>query len=135
VDPAFNLAPNSTVSDALELPDGSLILAGGFSQLGVVPVPGPLTRVLADGNIDSDFATNLPAGIGNLRDLDLGPDGKIYLTHANGIERLNFDGTTEPAFRANVTAAFEPFATYNKLEFGPGGELYLAGRVQLPGLG
>ncbi|WP_193212491.1 Calx-beta domain-containing protein [Luteolibacter marinus] len=135
VDPTFNLAPSSTVSDALELPDGSLILAGGFTQLGVVPVPGPLTRVLADGNIDSDFAANLPSGIGNLRDLDLGPDGKIYLTHANGIDRLNFDGTFDAAFRANVIAPFEPFATYNKLEFGPGGELYLAGRVQLPGLG
>ena len=135
VDPAFNLAPNSTVSDALELPDGSLILAGGFSQLGVVPVPGPLTRVLADGSIDSDFAANLPAGIGNLRDLDLGPDGKIYLTHANGIDRLNFDGTHDAAFRANVIAPFTSSGTYNKLEFGPGGELYLAGRVQLPGLG
>ena len=135
VDPAFNLAPNSTVSDALELPDGSLILAGGFTQLGVVPVPGPLTRVLANGTIDSDFASNLPADITSLRDLDLGPDGKIYLTHSNGIDRLNFDGTSDATFRANVIGSFAPFANYNKLEFGPGGELYLVGRVQLPGVG
>ncbi|RYE75618.1 MAG: hypothetical protein EOO74_09770, partial [Myxococcales bacterium] len=39
VDPAFNLAPNSTVTDALELPDGSLILAGGFTQIASVPTP------------------------------------------------------------------------------------------------
>jgi uncharacterized delta-60 repeat protein len=120
------------VTNALELPDGSMLLTGGFNQIGGVPTTGSLTRILPSGVVDSAFAENLPESQGTLRKVALGPDGKIYLTYDGGIDRLNLDGTPDTAFRANVLGSFQPNGTFRKIVFGPNGELYLAGRFQLP---
>ncbi|MES2475331.1 MAG: immunoglobulin domain-containing protein [Verrucomicrobiota bacterium] len=131
VDTSFLPPVGSTVTHGVELPDGSVIIGGSFSNIGVVSTPSGFARLLPDASVDAAFLANLPASISIIRDLEIGPDGKIYLTHGNGVDRLETDGTADPAFRANVLSGFSAGGTYNNLEFIPGGGFYLAGNFNL----
>lgn len=131
VDMTFLPPVGSTVTHAMEVPDGSVLVAGGFTTIGVIAVPGGFAKLLPDGTVDSNFLAQLPAGIGGIRDIEMGPDGRIYLTHANGVDRLQIDGTYDAAFRANVLSGFQSGGTYNNLGFAPGGGFYLAGNLNI----
>lgn len=133
VDTTFLPPFGSTVNHALELPDGSILAAGSFTTFGVISVPGGFVKVLPNGTADADFLAALPSSIGTIRDLKLGADGWIYVVHSTGVDRMNAAGVVDPAFRVNVSAAFDTNPTFNFLEFGPGGTFYLAGNFNLLG--
>ena len=109
VDPGFNSGSgfNGFVFNLNEQPDGKIIATGAFTSYNGTTANG-IIRLNPDGSIDSSFNTGsgfdnstLPAAIQN--------DGKIIVggvftsyngTTANGIIRLNPDGSVDSSFSA-----------------------------------
>ena len=105
VDTSFNsdFVDNAVYQTVLQ-PDGKLLIAGAFS----VPNNG-FARLKPDGTVDAAFGSN--GGVDSLPvyALVLQPDGKILIggdftavdgTPANGVARLNADGTVDTTFDA-----------------------------------
>jgi uncharacterized delta-60 repeat protein len=108
---------NNTVTRALPLPDGSVVLAGWF---GSVQDGGfnnytrsGVTKVGATGLIDPTFAAGGGANTVPVYDLARQPDGKVIAvgnfttfngTASNRIVRLLSDGSSDPAFNPGTGA-------------------------------
>lgn len=96
------------VSQIALLPDGRIIVAGGFAQIGGVTQP-LLACLLPDGAVDTTFTPSVPDLV---QAIFVQPDGRIviggrFLT-INGVTRsrvarLNPDGTLDGAFAPAVT--------------------------------
>ena len=91
--------------------DGKIIVVGSFSQFNDTDVNG-IVRLNLDGTIDSDFdvgtGMEVNSGFALLRTLTIQSDGKIVLAgnfdsfngyEADGIVRLNPDGSVDPSFQ------------------------------------
>lgn len=130
IDTNFLPAPNGTVRQVLELADGSVIMAGDFTSVGVVSTPGGFARIMPNGTVDANFVANLPT-LGVASDLKLGDDGWIYITHNQGVTRIQSNGVADPSFSSNLLAAFQSGSNYYSLEFAPGGGFYLSGILTL----
>lgn len=93
-DTNFTHAINSPVKRILRLADGKLLVASGSSGFN----NGNVHRFNADGTADGTFTT--VALTGQLFDMALQSDGKIIVSGAFGLRRINADGTGQAAFGA-----------------------------------
>lgn len=110
------------VSQAYPLPDGKVLVAGGFKVVnGVIKVN--LARLNADGTLDNSLGITLgstnfsfPATV--VRQVLVQPDGKILIggsfnivnnVAANNLARLNADGTLDTTF--NIGSGFNNSVT------------------------
>ncbi len=95
---------SGTVYDAKLLPDGKIIIAGGFFGYNGVARNG-IARLNADGSIDETFDPG--DGTGQVRSIAIQPDGKIVVagtfqtynnTSRNRIARIHADGSLDTSF-------------------------------------
>ena len=107
------ITPIRLLTAAAMMPDGGLLLCGAFNQIGGTTRPG-LARLLADGTFDSTFPAGSGPSIGGsltrparIDSIKVDSRGKIWVTGnfdrfngvpANGVVRLNGDGTFDPSF-------------------------------------
>ena len=106
----INLVFNGMTNRMIVLPDGKILVAGTFTQVGTTP-RGRIARLNADGTLDNTFN---PAGgaNGEITDMQLLADGKIMIggafTEINGnanqnrVARLNADGSLDTSFAQNL---------------------------------
>ncbi len=103
---APGLAVTSSVRSVRLLPDGKIIVGGGFSFFNTIPAYG-MVRLHPDGSIDTtfDMSTNIDGPIETIVPAD---NGKMYIggwfsyingLNIKGIARLNADGTLDETFR------------------------------------
>jgi uncharacterized delta-60 repeat protein len=111
LDSTFNVGTGASggIFSLLLQPDGKAVLGGDFTTFNGSP-RNSLTRVNADGSVDSSF---LPAtSSGGVRDIQLQTDGKIVIggflffpnTFDKAIARLNADGSLDTAFNLGSTS-------------------------------
>lgn len=93
-DTSFTHAIGAPVKRILRLADGKLLVASGSSGFN----NGNVHRFNADGTADGTFTT--VALTGQLFDMALQSDGKIIVSGAFGLRRINADGTGQVAFGA-----------------------------------
>lgn len=107
LDPAFRPNPAGTVSALLAEPDGHLLVAGGFTQIGGASI-ARVARLGPDGSVDAAFSSKPNAAV---KSMILQADGKIVLggafTRVAGEERQNLvrlesDGRVEKAMIAGA---------------------------------
>jgi uncharacterized delta-60 repeat protein len=95
--------------------DGKILVGGNFTTFNGTTV-NYITRLNADGTLDTAFDTNTGTGFDNLVDaLAIQADGKIVVggafttfngTTVGNIARLNTDGTLDTAFNTNTGTGF-----------------------------
>ncbi|PAT40313.1 hypothetical protein CK623_06405 [Vandammella animalimorsus] len=112
--------------------DGKLLAAGGFTEFPTGQPASRIVRLNADGARDASFSP--PSAINDwVRDLAVQADGKILLggdfsqvggTAAQGLARLNADGSRDPGFTSALPAGAKVFALLPL----PGGQV-LAGSI------
>lgn len=108
VDPAFTAGTNGSVNHIVRQPDGRLLIGGDLTEVNGT-ARGKVARLLADGSLDTGFATGtgFTGTYPGVRALALTTDGKVLvggsLTAYDGIAvnhlaRLNSDGTLDNTF-------------------------------------
>jgi uncharacterized delta-60 repeat protein len=104
LDATFDIGtgPSDWVTSIVPLPDGKILLGGGFTSYNGAP-RGGVARLLASGAIDPAFAPAEKFGWGVLP--VPAPDGKVYVAgtfYLNNIlrtiVRLNADGSIDPTY-------------------------------------
>jgi uncharacterized delta-60 repeat protein len=100
---------NNAHSVAIQ-PDGKIVIGGFFTAFNGVATPR-IVRLNTDGTLDTQFSANGGSGANSqVNSVAIQPDGKIVIggffasfngTTANGIARLNSDGTLDTAFTIN----------------------------------
>ncbi len=131
VDPAFNLQPNITVSQAIEFPDGSMLIRGA-TKIGLVNTLNALALINPDGTVNDGFTANYSLTLQISYDVVPGPDGFIYIPYNKGLERIHADGTPDPAFSATLNSQLVPlYTSVGGVAFSPDGTLHLYGSFML----
>ncbi|MDQ8209517.1 immunoglobulin domain-containing protein [Coraliomargarita sp. SDUM461003] len=103
---------NSGVVALDAAPDGSVIIVGGFTDVGGHTAIDYVAKVDASGNLDTNF---VPAAIasGSVHDVALQDDGKVVIVGSfytvgglslRGMARLNADGSLDTDFASNIAA-------------------------------
>jgi uncharacterized delta-60 repeat protein len=112
--------PNDTVEDFVVLPDGSLVIAGTFTEVDGTPRPY-LARLNADGSLDTSFNASVNGAVYDVDLLDdgslliageftqAGGDGRVRVAklEANGVANGDFKttaGANGPVYDAEVTS-------------------------------
>ena len=106
--------PEDHINKIVTQPDGKTIVSGSFLMFNGTTT-NKIARLNSDGSLDTAFTTNNGTGINGSLDvvqtIALQSDGKIIVagsftsfngTTANGIARLNSDGTLDAAFATNI---------------------------------
>ncbi len=135
LDTAGNYAIRSpgSINSVLPLPGGKLLITGFFTTLRGITVPTAVAQILPNGTVDSTFNNGGSGANSNVYSAITQPDGKIIITGfltsyngvtANGIARLNADGTLDPTFDAG--AGLGGSAGYT-LALLPGGRVFVGG--------
>lgn len=127
---------NSTVGKILPLPDGGLVLGGFFSQVQDSEFNlysrGGVTRLQANGTLDTEFAADGGADVTPIYDLARQPDGRILAVGGfanfssvarNGVVRLLADGAVDPSFNPGTGAN----GTVRAVIVQPDGKIVLGG--------
>ncbi|HQU82490.1 MAG TPA: FG-GAP-like repeat-containing protein [Pyrinomonadaceae bacterium] len=86
---------NGGVGASTGLPDGKIIIAGGFTTVNGVSSPC-LARLNPDGTRDATFTTQQSCSF--LLKAIVQPDGKILVAGASGVARFNVNGTVDSSF-------------------------------------
>ncbi len=90
-----------TVYSLVVQPDGKIVIAGNMTTVNGIPVD-KVTRLNADGSVDSGFNDNIPPWGFETFDLALLPDGKILTQGRSGqttfLVRLEADGQIDNGF-------------------------------------
>jgi len=96
--------------------DGKILVGGQYDTVNGVG-PGTLARLNADGSLDTAFSTNLGTGTnaGSINKIIVQPNGQILVgagdiwngvSIANGLVRLNANGTRDTTFTTNMGTGF-----------------------------
>ena len=142
-DTAFTTAIGTGASgriDAIAIqPDSKILLGGSFATFGGTTVNG-IVRLESNGTREAAFTTNVGTATGGttaVNGITLQSDGKIIVVgafttwntlSANRIVRLNSDGTTDSAFRANVGGTgVGANSVINQAAVSPDGKINVAG--------
>ncbi|MBS0631586.1 MAG: immunoglobulin domain-containing protein [Verrucomicrobia bacterium] len=127
--------------------DGKILIGGNITSIGGVATY-QLARLNADGSVDPTFSIARPSTVARapddsgLRAVGVAPDGKYWVAGvfntyngavANGIARLNTDGTVDPTFATDI--AWRPFGLLPPddgdakiaIAFGNDGSAYVGG--------
>ena len=116
--------------------NGKMILVGGFTHWGTVPV-GRIVRLNADGTLDSTFTTGTGAD-NRVMWVTVQADGKILIggsfttwdgVAVNRIIRLHENGTIDPSFTTTGTG---PDFEVRRILEQVGGKFLVAGGVRNP---
>ncbi|MGC2235998.1 MAG: FG-GAP-like repeat-containing protein [Pyrinomonadaceae bacterium] len=121
--------PNGNVNKIIVQPDGKVLIAGDFTQIGT-SIRGRIARYNSNGTLDNTF--NPPGGANaSIKDMDLQPDGKIVVggdfTSLNGgntqvkIGRYNPDGTVDTSFAQTTDG------TIQAVKLQPDGKILIGG--------
>lgn len=133
VDPTFStgIGFNFTAERVKMQSDGKIVACGGFTLYNGVSANG-LIRLNNDGTQDTSFAIGT-GFMGEVRDIEIQPDGKIIAggyfssyngTPANGLIRLNADGSIDSSF--NIGTGFSGGAV-NDIVLLPDGKIAVGG--------
>ena len=115
--------------------DGKILIGGQFQSFNNVAT-GSLIRLNSNGTIDTDFLSNIGSAIpyGDIPSIAVQPDGKILVgggfpsfnnISANGLVRLNSNGTMDTAFNSAIGSGFPN--TVKKILVLPNGQILIAG--------
>ncbi|MBC8172834.1 MAG: T9SS type A sorting domain-containing protein [Chitinophagales bacterium] len=121
-------------------PDGKIVVGGDFKFYDGVSRPG-IVRINADGTLDTSFYANLPMGSDSdgALDIELLDDGRMMIggrfnsingATADGVARLNSDGSNDPTF--NLLGATE-IGTINDVELQSDGKILIGGSFPFGG--
>lgn len=122
---------NNPVYDLLVLPDQSILCAGKFTQYNGHGC-GRVALLTSGGPYDTAMDNDPGLVGGPARALALQPDGKLLVAGefnyhdsqpANGIIRLNLDGTRDPSF----SSPFYPYANVHAVGILPDGRILVGG--------
>ncbi|AVT06504.1 hypothetical protein C7Y68_13675 [Paracidovorax avenae] len=128
----FNPSANDRVAALLVQPDGKIVAAGAFTQLGGVPRRG-IARINADGSVDPSLVS---VANGDVNALAIQADGKLLIggdfTQIDGqphvgIARFNADGSLDAGFTSTVYAAAG--AGIRSLAVQADGKILVGGRI------
>lgn len=102
LDTTFNAGQDGFDNYALVvrvLSDDSILVGGTFNQYNGTSVYR-LVKLDANGSMDTTFADNLTTANGQVHEIFVDSDGKIYIggEFANNMARVNSDGTTDGGF-------------------------------------
>ena len=113
-------------------PDGKILIGGSFGTYNGAAAVG-VTRLNADGALDTTFNPGGAGADGQVVAVAVQPDGKIliggFFTTYNGVTayrvaRLNADGTRDTTFNAGYVA---PSTNANALAVQPDGKILVGG--------
>jgi uncharacterized delta-60 repeat protein len=105
LDTTFNDGQDGFDNSALVvrvLSDDSILVGGTFNQYNGTSVYR-LVKLDANGSLNTTFANNLTTANGQVHEILVDSDGKIYIggEFPNNIARVNGDGTTDDSFSAS----------------------------------
>lgn len=105
VDSTFNFEGSGFNNNALVvrvLSDDSILVGGNFSNYNETSVDR-VVKLDSNGSLVASFTINLEAENGQVNDILVDSDGKIYIggTFTNYIARLNSDGSIDESFSAS----------------------------------
>lgn len=135
LDTSFHCAPNTSVSDMVPQPDGSMVIVGGFGNVNGSLGTKYYARIHADGSTDTSFG---PCSANNqILSACALPSGRTlvsgYFTTIGGVGTtgklavLNADGTVDASF---VPAISGPDGGYvNQFSVQGDGKILAAGRI------
>jgi uncharacterized delta-60 repeat protein len=142
VDGTFNpgTAPSTNVHSVVVQTDGKVLVGGGFSILWGPTDRKALTRLNANGGVDSTFNADTRVN-GSIDQLCVQPDGKVLVagsftfingTNRSGIARLNADGSLDGTFNpgsgaGGVDPAYAPYNLVDDVTVQPDGKVIMAG--------
>lgn len=128
-DASFDQFPNNTVQALVVQPDGSVLVAGAFTQVAGQTV-NSLFRLTPEGGFDTSFTPEHPASTQILA-MSCDADGRIYLgTNWSDytVRRLLPDGAVDPSFTPPATFA----NTINRIVVQPDGKILVGGGFNSP---
>jgi len=140
-DPVFDVAStlNGRVTAVLLQEDGKIVVGGNFTTVAGTP-HRCLARFLANGTKDSTFFPLQDSDFYSIyspedcvKDLDLLPDGKMYVTTLISPRRLNPDGSLDDSFTAAIQHV-QSVAVQNDGKVIVGGTFYYVANVSAPGI-
>lgn len=98
------LESRGTISQAVSLPNGQLLVAGSFLQFNGVNLTGTsssIRRVNANGTLDTSFAS--PTATGTIQAVQ--PNGSFYLANISTLIRVLASGVVDNGFSAQLFGA------------------------------
>ncbi len=138
------LGSSGTVSVIAAQPDGKILIGGNVTYVNGI-LRSRLARLNADGTLDANFSASLTHttafnGAGSVFAIAVLPDGKILVSGsfnrangavANGLARLNADGSTDTTF-PNLLTDTSPFQI-SAIIVQPDGKILVGGFFTLAG--
>ncbi|WP_343747078.1 T9SS type A sorting domain-containing protein [Fluviicola sp.] len=115
--------PNATVQDAIQQPDGKLVIIGDFNNYNGI-ARNFIARINLDGTLDMTLNPSYSSSIGfnnGLRTVNILPDGDILAsgqasaysgTTISKIARLNADGSLDAGFSTGTGFTSPGYSTY-----------------------
>lgn len=128
----------NTPNDSITLPDGTIIVVGGFTSYKFKTIAKAIAKIDSNGNLDAAFNSLMGTGAnGAIYQIVRQPDGKIILagvfagfnttTAVNGIIRLNADYSVDSTFVSNIGTGTNAGGTINNVELQSDGSIILYG--------
>lgn len=99
LDTSFNASVSAFVYTVSEQTNGKILIGGAFTHVNDQP-RGKLASLNLDGSLDTSFLYGSYLVNVNVGDILVRPDGKIYLSIAQNIIRLNSNGTLDTTFNS-----------------------------------
>ena len=124
-------AGSAEVYKTLTLPDGKILVAGGFSTVNGVSRNG-IAKLNPDGTLDTTFDPGTGANSSFVEGFAVQPDGKIVIggtftsfngTGSNRIARLNSNGTLDTSFAIGTGFNSSVWAVFTQ----PDGKIWVGG--------
>ncbi|MEN6626553.1 MAG: hypothetical protein ABFD69_10030 [Candidatus Sumerlaeia bacterium] len=140
LDATFVSSINTLLSDHVNtvavLPDGKILVAGNFNNLGASLLERPgLARLFSNGGVDASFVPPR-YGSNNVATVAVQPDGKIVVAGNLGgstrLMRLFEDGSVDASFESGINA--DNSSLIRKLIPQPDGSLLVDGSLDVSGV-